>query len=216
LANRYDAEKGCFELRMEVAGTQEFDPNDPPICGAALSLGQAPEGTCWSFSSTCQPEGFDPIRTDPNAPVGVDHECADAASCPLEWTCDPGVLPPELDRSCDSDDDCYGQLWTGFCGCSASVFAFNRRDVSALSAYRDTCEDTSMCECRVPPLLTDSGEAVGTLGDALIECVAGACVTRRDPAYCTGTEECIHELGQCIPTDATFCRSATGDCAACQ
>jgi hypothetical protein len=215
LASRYNPDLGCFELEREVAGTTEYDPNDPPLCTAAFSLGLSPTGECWSFDSGCQPDGFVPVN--PAQPNGVDHECNGAPMCALDWACDPGVLPPELDRSCETDDDCYEQIWTGTCGCSSKAFGFNQRDVAALGEQRRTCVDPSLgsCDCAEPQTLTDSGEVVQDLSQVLTECIAGQCTTRRNPSYCADTAQCVANYGDCVPTDAMACRGATGDCQPC-
>src|SRR5690606_20704525 len=97
LGNRYDAERGCFELVREVAGTIAHDANDPIGCLQIGTMGISPEGECWAFSDSCQPDGF--------GAGPADHECGvgDPSSCPLDWECDPGVVPAELNRSCEVD-----------------------------------------------------------------------------------------------------------------
>lgn len=213
--NRYDAEAGCFELRLTPAGTIQYDPENPVACTAAFSLGQSPSGECYSFNSGCQPEGFVRVRPTPTSPGGVEHECAGAESCPSEWECEFGVVPQELDRSCEVDDDCYSQFYAGPCGCTSSVIGFNKLDAAALAAHRSACVDPSVCECATPPSITDSGEAVQSLSQSLVECVAGQCVTRRDPAYCAEANQCVTARGECVETSSSNCRNADGNCGPC-
>lgn len=76
LGNRYDAEQGCFELVREVAGTIAHDPDDPVGCLTILTMGISPDGECWLFNDSCQPDGF--------VPGPADHECGvgDPVACP--------------------------------------------------------------------------------------------------------------------------------------
>jgi hypothetical protein len=219
MANFYNPELQCFELVRTYAGSTLYDPDNPFACGAAFTLGVSPEGECWSFSSTCQPDGF--VAVMANATPGDPHECVGASSCELDWECSPGEVPVELNRSCTTDEDCFARLFTGPCGCSVDVIGFNRNDSSALSAYVDTCVDPNMCECPVPSPMTDSDEIVPNLGPVVVECIEQQCVTRRDPEFCSSGSECVSQSGECVATapdellNAAGCRDAAGHCELC-
>ena len=54
IETRFDAQRSCAAL-----GFAGCLPNESGgACGASITTGVAPNGTCWSFSSTCQPQGF--------------------------------------------------------------------------------------------------------------------------------------------------------------
>jgi hypothetical protein len=96
-----------------------------------------------------------------------------------DFTCEPGVVPPELDRGCDTAQDCTIVFFTLGCGCSTLALAHNVAQGEQLRSYLSTCVNQNVCDC--PPRLpeTDSGETVTSLDEAIAECVDGTCKSRR-------------------------------------
>jgi hypothetical protein len=54
IETRFDPERNCRAPGFAGCLPNEYGGG----CGASITNGVAPDGTCWSFSSTCQPQGF--------------------------------------------------------------------------------------------------------------------------------------------------------------
>jgi hypothetical protein len=96
-----------------------------------------------------------------------------------DFTCEPGVVPPELDRSCDTARDCTIVFFTLGCGCSSLALAHNVAQGEQLLSYLSTCTNPNVCDCPGGQPETDSGEFVTSLDEAIAECVDGTCKSRR-------------------------------------
>jgi hypothetical protein len=134
---------------------------------------------------------------------------------------DPYSVPDELDQSCTGAEDCLVLFLAGYCGCSVTTVAYNRADEAAFAAHRASCsgDSTTICECPVPTVHASTGETIMP-DTVVVDCVGGACFTRRDPDYCTGADECVSTYGECVattgePLNGQGCRDSRGECCYC-
>lgn len=152
-------------------------------------------------------------EVEPSPPTDCDSGSCVSEDGGSPWACDPGEVPPELDQNCETNADCTLTAFAGFCGCTATALGYNLADSDSLEAHLASCENPMDCDCAVPMLQAENGDAVGALDHAVVECVAGQCVTQREPTYCAGSDECLLLDGECAEAEArNACRGPSGEC----
>jgi hypothetical protein len=96
-------------------------------------------------------------------------------SCSCAASCDDFV-PPALDKSCATDDECFAGVHTLDCCGSQVVLGYNLSVQSSFDDYEADCTSRALCPCPANEPTIEGGQVTSDIELRRAVCSAGQCL----------------------------------------